>query len=55
MKTPSEILRKTKRSLDDEHDTEKKSYKKSDDDKDDKKVKRNGLLDFIAKHKKSNK
>lgn len=51
MATPSEILRKSKRSVDDEHDTSKK------DDKDDKKteskgVKRNALIDFIAKHKK---
>jgi len=45
MKTPSEILRKTKPAYD-------KDDKKQDNDKDDKKKKgRNSLLDFIAKHK----
>lgn len=48
-KTPSEVLRKTKRSLDDEHDTSKKN-----NDKDDKKPanRRNALIDFIAANKK---
>lgn len=53
MASPSQILRKTKRSVDDEHDTSKKG----DDDKDDKKVekgsKRSALIDFIAKCKKA--
>lgn len=51
MATPSEILRKTKRSVDDEHDTSKKGDKEPDNDKDDKGPKRNALIDFIAKHK----
>lgn len=42
-KTPSEVLSKPK------------TEKKSDNDKDDKKTpRRNALIDFIAKHKKSN-
>ena len=49
MAKPSEILRKYK-------STEKKADKEPDNDKDDKKtgVKRNALVDFIAKHKKNN-
>lgn len=47
MATPSQILTKTKA-------PEAKKTDKKDDDKDDKKggVKRNALVDFIAKYKK---
>lgn len=47
-KTPSQVLSKYK--------SEKKETKENDNDKDDKKTpRRNALLDFIAKAKKSSK
>lgn len=50
---PSEVLRKTKRSLDDEHDTSKNKKTDKDDAKDSKTPRKNGLLLFIAKNKKA--
>jgi hypothetical protein len=51
--SPSQILRKSKRSVDDEHDTSKKDADKDDKKGEEKGSKRSALIDFIAKNKKA--